>query len=260
MPFSRLFLLNIRDGVPMAEIFQGRFKTSDEARLWLRTISYSEGNAYDSERWMARQQLFLDQAKIGGMPRKSNLPILVGATSAQTVIECGGGSGWISKFLGGGINYLNLELPSVADYFQREYENLDGACFLLDSSEIQHLNLEGTTILYCNSSLQYFEDQKVFDGIVDTTNCDFILLDDVLLSNDTSHFTLQEYYGQKLIVFIETHLNLLNRFQQNGYSLIIDIPYEFKIDEAMEFAIFDPLSGESIPILSSRSMLFKKNS
>jgi putative methyltransferase (TIGR04325 family) len=244
----------------MVEIFQGRFKTSNEAHHQLRTISYSEGNAYDSERWMARQQLFLDQAKIGRMPRKSNLPILIGGTSARSVIEIGGGSGWISKFLDVSVNYINLELPSVAKYFQKEYESLDNANFMMSVTEIEKLNLEGITLLYGNSSLQYFEDQKVFDGIVQTTNCDFILLDDVLLSNAKSHFTLQEYYGQKLIVFFETHPNLLNRFHQNGYSLIVDIPYEFKINETMEFAIFDPLSGESIPIPPPRSMLFKKNS
>jgi hypothetical protein len=203
---------------------------------------------------MARQQLFLEQANSGTFPRKSNLPLVVAATAANLVIKCGGGSGWISRFLEKKVTYFNLELPSVAQYFQ-QIVNID---FITDTDGIDVDNPKAISVLYSNSTMQYFADQKNFDQIVSSTDCDFILIDEVLLSEGMSHYTLQEYYGQKLVVFFETHSNLLNRFLRNGYSICADIPYEFNVNQNMEFTIFDESVSEIVPISPPRSMLFRK--
>lgn len=209
-------------------------------------------DAYTSLKWLEKQISFFEMSANGIAPRHSNLPFLAALTSLQSVLDIGGGSGWIKNFLPFGTSYSNYELPEAKRYFQ---DNLKSKIIFVD--DINGIKSLHPRVLYSNSTIQYFMDQTILDRFFSLTDVDWILLDDLYLSTSDEFYSLQRYYD----LFIPTYFNskkvLLERIRYFGYELMLDIPYPAQYSSEVRMQIEVNL-GEYEEVEKPRTLLFKK--
>ena len=57
-------------------------------------------SAFESSRWVQRQLEMYAEARTGGFPRATSLPLLAAAIDAHVIVDFGGGTGWPIELLG----------------------------------------------------------------------------------------------------------------------------------------------------------------
>lgn len=203
------------------EIFQGKFESLETA---LREQKFLNPNdAFSTERWKSRQQLFLDMSREGISPRHSSLVrFLEENEQIEIILDIGGGSGWIFHLLRAKIQrpltYINLEIKEICDQFSKEFKEAHLVQFV-DSWE-SIFRLEKISLVYSNSTLQYISDEIFFENFKKINQPQYIVLDDFIATGSQSYWTLQNYYGN----FIPYCFRNLNEFNQKlleqGYSVV----------------------------------------
>ena len=81
------------------KFLSGYFETLQAASTFALSTSKS-GESFTSSRWFRRQEIFYNDSQNGNTPRPNSLPEIIKNSSANTVIEVGGGSGWIWNLIG----------------------------------------------------------------------------------------------------------------------------------------------------------------
>ncbi|ASY10025.1 methyltransferase domain-containing protein [Candidatus Planktophila lacus] len=203
------------------EIFQGKFESLETALREQKFINPSD--AFSTERWKTRQQLFLDMSREGISPRHSSLVrFLEENEQIEIVLDIGGGSGWIFHLLRARIQrpltYINLEIKEICDEFSKEFKETHLVQFV-DSWE-PIFRLEKISLVYSNSTLQYISDEIFFENFKKIHHPQYLVLDDFIATSSQSYWTLQNYYGN----FIPYCFRNLNEFNQKllaqGYSVV----------------------------------------
>lgn len=235
----------------------GKFRTLGELNEYRNTqegeLDQISGDAYSSLKWLEKQIGFFEMSANGIAPRHSNLPFLGALTSFESVLDIGGGSGWVKNFLPFGTIYNNYELPEAKRYFQ---DNLKSEIsFVHDIDGIKSLQ---PRVLYSNSTIQYFMDQTIFDRFFSLADADWILLDDLYLSTSDEFYSLQRYYDRFIPTYFNSKQVLLERIRNFGYELMLDIPYPAQYSGEVKMQI-EVNSGKYAEVEKPRTLLFKKH-
>lgn len=203
------------------QIFQGKFDSLETALKEQKFLNPND--AFSSERWKTRQQLFLDMSREGVSPRHSSLlRFLEDNEQIETILDIGGGSGWIFHLLRAKIQktlaYVNLEIKEMCDEFSKEFEDTNLVKFVDSWDSIS--SIEKISLVYSNSTLQYISDESFFENFKKVNQPQYLVLDDFIATSSQSYWTLQNYYGN----FIPYCFRNLNEFNQklfaHGYSVV----------------------------------------
>lgn len=190
---------------------------------------------FDSREWINRQESMFGLAAKGELPRSSSIFEFLGARPIQNIVDFGGGPGWIWAYLvksklHGEISYYNLELDTsriAFNYLTQEFPRMK----FLQMNEVS--SLKGyENFLYCNSVLQYFENNSALLKLITDLSPSIIVLDDVA-GNEEEFFSLQNYYG---FLQVNRFLNLnklISEVVGLGYKLTVNRPYEKRFSATM---------------------------
>jgi putative methyltransferase (TIGR04325 family) len=177
-------------------------------------------------------------------PRPSNLALHCGLTSPSTIVDFGGSSGWCWDYLqesgGGGDSiseYIVVETQEVVDYMK------DAA---LQAAPVRFQTMDepigSADLLYCNSVLQYFGSNDPFLSLVERTQPQFILLDDLVAGAGEEFFSIQLFRGSAIPYRFLGLKALLNDLESSGYVERASCPYASPIK-----GVVAPLLMENFP-------------
>jgi putative methyltransferase (TIGR04325 family) len=206
--------------------------------------------AFTSSRWLQRiTQQLLDyrnefrQYAIAQPPRPCNLPWVVALTSARSIVDFGGSSGWAMDYLQNTLttnkinSYAIVELESVVKYMQDSR---------LHSSIVSYQTLdnppERCDLLYSNSVLQYFESNAPLLSLIESTTPEYIFLEDLYAKGKKDFFGTQNYYDQAIPVKFIGLGDLLKELSSMGYKQLLNCPYSSPIH-----GVIKPLPMENYP-------------
>lgn len=184
---------------PAAEfIWQGDFATWDDACRAGSTTDESFAN----DRWLSRMTQQLTDYRIerdttgtAVPPRPTNLPWLCGLSRCRTILDFGGAAGWTWEVVRASVpsasvdDYIILETPPVVAHMRRL--GLHGPPVRYES---EGTRVGTVDVVYCNSVLQYFGSNADLLALLRRAQPRYVLLDDVLATDDTDAFTHQVYY------------------------------------------------------------------
>jgi putative methyltransferase (TIGR04325 family) len=236
------------------------FNTWDEAANAAALESKETLQAFDTSRWIKRQESMLSSARSGVSPRFTNLPLLVGATGARSVVDLGGGSGWTFELVSHSNSaaldrYTVIEQKTSVDAFSLSFITDDRVEFVA-SEKNSDGQLDSVDILYSNSALQYFPDNKSLTQLVTTCTPDWILLDDIQAALDGDFFSMQHYYGAEIPCRFFDVNSMVEEIRNLGYALKGNWEYPASIGGVLE-----PTLGGRVDtkhdIGTPRSLLFE---
>jgi len=244
-------------------IWYGLFTTFEEAAIEAerlnQTLADTTNDGFNSKIWQEKQIIMYQEALEGVYKRNTNIESALEDSKVESIIDFGGGSGWIHAFLQNKphlkhIEYFNLEIPSTKAAFEQViktgnlYKWLD-----FDDSESNF----GINMIYSNSAIQYLSNNKVLIDLVQRYQPTVILLDDVFESADQDLYSLQNYYKfYQVNRFISVNL-LADQIQKMGYQLLEKIPYVNNYSEKMISEILLP-DGTTLAKPSTVSLKFVK--
>jgi len=236
------------------------FNTWDEAASAAALESKETLQAFDTSRWMERQESMLSSARSGVSPRFTNLPLLVGAIGARSVVDLGGGSGWTFELVSHSNSaaldrYTVIEQKTSVDAFSLSFITDDRVRFV--ASEKNSVGqLDSVDILYSNSALQYFPDNGFLAQLVSACTPDWILLDDIQIALGGEFFSMQHYYGAEIPCRFFDVNSMVEEIRNLGYALKGNWEYPASIGGVLE-----PTLGGRVDtkhdIGTPRSLLFE---
>ena len=211
--------------------------------------SKNNDEVWESDRWVSRQKNFLELARLGKFERESILlESLLSRTESNTVIDFGGGSGWLYHKLES-MNfqfdtYINVESMNLHENCKHQVEKYN---FINLNSELSLLkDYPGTKVLYLNSVLQYLEnDNKLFELL---NNCSptHLVLEDVTLSEGNEFFALQLYYETKIPYRFVDEQRLISTIERAGMCLSRKISYPRHIADGFTYDFDEADAGFQI--------------
>ena len=245
---------------PQPNIWNGVFNTWEEASNAAAFGSEETLQAFDTSRWMNRQDSMLSSARKGISPRFTNLPLLVSATNAQSVIDLGGGSGWTFELICQNNslaldNYTVVEQKNSVDAFSLRFIT-DERVEFVTGEHIADLQLDSVDVLYSNSALQYLPDNELLTQLALTCSPNWILLDDIQTSVGRNFFSLQHYYGAEIPCRFCDINSLITDVQSLGFALKGSWEYPSPIDLMSEHLSTGVLETQHA-IGSPKSLLFE---
>ena len=240
----------------MRSVYVGQFSSISGISCALNSMDQSKEainqEAYATSKWLERQMYFYELSLKGNSPRFTNLSLLCALSEVTQVVDVGGGSGWVKNLLPKDINYRNLELVATAQYFRKKLNVED---FFVEN--VQEVEKSSHTILYSNSTIQYFLDQTKFDEIVSSIDAEMILFDDLYFTESTGFYSLQRYYEWHIPTYFIEKQSLIQRMKKNGYNLTLEIDYPASHSKEMLMQI-EITKTEFISIDQPKTMVFKK--
>ena len=190
-------------------------------------------------------------------PRSCSLPSLVSITNSDSILDFGGSSGWCFDYLKNTIhdNFLDsyqiVETESVVNFMKKSLLHSFPVLFSTINEAIKSCK-----ILYCNSVLQYFESNSSLIYLINKSNPEYILLDD-LVAVKNQFFTLQNSYGVNIPYRFIGLDNLLKDLFSEGYVELCRYPYPSVISGVTKKFDMDNFPKEN-RINYSMTILFKK--
>ena len=161
--------------------------------------------------------------------RATNLPEFIASLMIGSVIDFGGGSGWTFYHIFNAVpnNLLHtcfvIDRDEVMDFFLMNTPE-DRPFRYIKSSEAPKIDL-----LYSNSCLQYLQSNYEFINLINRSEPEYILLDDLMAVNCDDWFTLQTYRETKLAYRFIGLSKLSAELLKEGYSLEMSRPYQSTI-------------------------------
>ena len=195
----------------------------------------SREEGFNSVEWLNKQKTMLETAARGELPRHTSILEFLDSSSLENIIEFGGGPSWIWAYLvhtnsHGNLNYYNCELESSRQAFEFQNSKLPNMNFI-EKEEISDLIFQ-RNLLYCNSVLQYFENNSVFLNLIQTSNPVSIILDDVA-GGAEEFFSLQNYYGHMQVNRFLNLERLIYEVCSRGYKLSCEKHYQKEFSKRM---------------------------
>lgn len=240
-------------------VWVGTYSTYQEAQA--ASKNHGALNVFENINWLERQASLRIKTKwVTGtdIPRPTLLPLFITSYAHSTIIDFGGGSGWVfdaCMTAGASIErYEVVELAPVVHYFTTTANNQ------LIFTEVNDFigGLERRSdILYTNSSLQYLTDNSTFTAVVKQGNPSFILLDQMLWSRGSSDwFTVQINSDEPVVSRFASVQKLTFELQLLGYQLA----WRLSISGTEDSKFPDMSKFRSTHKIQSRlSLLFSKN-
>jgi len=159
-------------------------------------------------------------------PRETNLSLLVSTLKPETIIDWGGGSGWVFDYIAR-TNWNN----SIRKYYVVEQPELIEKLTELGCAS-RHKNLiftesipiEEGAVFYSNSSIQYIEDHYLIE-IVKKSKCKHIFIENFLGGEHEDFYTLQKFYDGQFLVKFRNLDKFVDTLLSAGYRLMSCIPY-----------------------------------
>ncbi len=241
-------------------IWNGVFNSWDEAASAAVSESEDAPQAFDTTRWMDRQESMLTSARSGVSPRFTNLPILIGLSGARSVVDLGGGSGWTFELVSHSNTmaiqkYVIVEQQTSVDAFAARFTGDDRVQFFASETVFDD-RLDSVDVLYSNSALQYFPDNRFLTKLIVMCTPKWILLDDIQTAIGGEFFSMQHYYGAEIPCRFCDVKNTVKELQQMGYTLKGNWEYPATIGGPWEHSP-SRRSDTLHDIGSSRSLLFE---
>ena len=245
-------------------IWYGLFASYEEAETEAsklnEPITNASNDGFNSKIWQEKQITMYQEALNGVCNRNTNIESALVDSEIESIIDFGGGSGWIYAFLQNkprlkNIRYFNLETPSTKAAFERVIKTSKLYKWLDYNDTGSNF---GINMIYSNSAIQYLSSNKALIDLVLRYKPAVILLDDVFESNHQDSYSLQNYYNfYQVNRFISVNL-LTDQMHKTGYRLVEKIPYINKYSEKMIAEILLP-EGKILPKPSTVSLKFVKN-
>lgn len=260
-----LEISDLLEGISKNYIWLGKFFTELEARAIARNFNttmqtFENSAGFMSEQWKRRQIEMFKDALAGKRPRITTLQLHLNTLMKAEVIDLGGGSGWLysllmTDFKNVIVNYVNLELPSTIQAFSSLHKN--SAHYKWESD----LKLIGKTevyrILYSNSCIQYFPDNKMLYSSLETLQPDKVVFDDLMLMDGPGWFSLQNYYGYLQVNRFFGKEEFIICLEKSGYELESIEPYPVEFNRKMNPKVMMS-RGLELDKPSAFSICFKK--
>lgn len=208
-------------------IWDGIYHSFNEAK--------SKGKAFSSKRWLGRitdqlldyrNEVQREDSTSVLPPRISELPILTADIKPSSIIDFGGSSGWTYEYLKNSVSnlsldiYLVIEIDEIVNHAKEKKFHGPPVSFQTDAG-----NVKSADILYTNSVLQYVHDDSIFSKLIESTNPEYILIEDFIGGEFDDYYTLQNYYEYRIPVKFRNRKEFLSNIQKYGYELIISKPY-----------------------------------
>lgn len=206
--------------VDSTPVFQWQFSNYSDANLFLQKHG-KYLTPYESNRWINRQKEFLNKASHGILPRESTLVTYLTSNNCSSLLEIGGGSGWLFEYgikndiLPADFRFYILELPLVCDYFQRLHE--DSRLKYLKS--LEDLNSQEVEVIYANSVFQYLPNLDSLIEIMDKFKPSKLIIDEFPLSSTDYFVSAQKYYDDFLVVTFHTMLMFEELLESMNYRI-----------------------------------------
>ena len=223
-------------------IFLGKYESYDSA---LESRQNFTGVPYESKRWLERQKSFLVEASNGRASRPSSLLEILLNGKFQTIVDFGGGSGWLFEFIRTKIEisaYTVIELSTTCEAFSPEHIERVNFSYM-ESSTAGISNLKKSEVFYSNSTLQYIPLRSVFLDSIRMCQPELIILDDLTCSVDETFYSLQRYYDSALIYCFHSKAEILRLFEDLGYTLKSESNYPVIKDSKMDWVL---IQGENL--------------
>ena len=244
-------------------IWNGLYPTWETACDAANAVVNTGGEGLSSGRWLQRinQQLsdYRNEFKQHGMappPRPSNLPLICAMTNPSTIIDFGGSSGWSWEYLKNTLSdqkvnsYVIIETEQVVKHMKTS-----GAHDAPVRYKTQDELMERCDLLYCNSVLQYFSSNEPLLSLVQSTEPNYIYLEDCIAKGEKDFFSTQKYYDS-IIPYRFIGMNKLLK-ELTGYEEVVKYPYSAPI-----LGVMAPLEMGNFPaanrIRYAWSILLKK--
>ena len=223
------------------------------------------GSGLGGDEWFRRitGQLrdYREELRLHGVampPRPSSLPMLCALTRPRTIVDFGGSSGWCWDYLretgGGGtvLSYVVVETPAVVDFMERA--NLHDGVMRFVTAEGK---LCSADLLYVNSVLQYLGSNNALLNLLERTNPEFILGEDLMLTSGEDCFTNQSFRGSFIPYRFIGKQRLLSDLGALGYVPLLTCPYPSPINGVVAPILVTDFP-QSFQIRYSSSVLLKR--
>jgi len=204
-------------------IWNGVFDSWADAAACAAIKSGDAPQAFDTSRWLERQSAMLASARSGVSPRHSSLPLFIATSSANSIVDLGGGSGWtfeivclntIKKIA----EYVIVEQQTTVDAFASSFKDNDGVRFVASES-ISRDRINTVDVFYSNSALQYFPDNVFLADLAAMCAPTWILLDDFQTALGGEFFSTQHYYGIEIPCRFSDLQSTVDEMRRLGYTL-----------------------------------------
>jgi len=197
-------------------------------------LAAAETVPFGMDTWLVRQRKLsenvtklLTTAICCQGPRPTSLPAILAGSRATTVVDLGGGSGWVMSLLQClGIapsRYVVVDLPCVVEYFR--LNPVEG----VEYREIAELvRWGGTTVdvLYVNSALQYMEDNTELIGHIQHLRPGVLVIDEFLWTEGMDDwFTTQQNSDSPSVARFSSSSRLKSQIQENAMRLVWEGDY-----------------------------------
>ena len=191
------------------------------------------GKGLKGERWFKRiqEQLLNYRNEVNtnsntSPPRPSDLALICGVYNFKSIVDFGGSSGWLWDYIklsnkkNNISKYTIIETKEVCDY-AKKYNFHDYPVEYITCDEY----IGSSEIFYCNSVLQYFDEESFFITFIKKTNAKLILLEDIYVGDFDDFYTAQIYYEDRIPVKFRNKEKFIKLFEHNGFSTITIKPY-----------------------------------
>lgn len=204
-------------------IWTGIYGTHEEA------IQHRGGPGFNSREWVLNESRKLQDFRASAAtqrreftspPRQSLLPAVCSLIQPRTIIDLGGGSGWLYDVLKLSVDlqhlrsYLIIELPEVCDYFGPLHSAPVSYAITTDSGST-------ADILHVGSALQYIPDSNLH-SLISEVRPNVVLIEDFFATDSPKFFTIQNYYSSQIIVEIRNYKHFISMMDGLLYSLVCD--------------------------------------
>lgn len=246
-------------------VWVGQYEKYADAQEALDTNSSYPTNLFGVSEWLNRQGALRDRidplvtsVETAALPRPTNLPLLVAGGEVRSIVDFGGGSGWVYNActrLGMDLtDYLVLEIPEVVERFKP----LSLGPLQFRKFSEAPLDTEVADVVYSNSALQYARDNQSLCDVISAVSPRWVLLDELLWANTRNDwFSIQVNSDVPIICRFLSLEKLASDLRGIGYQIAWS--GSFGGAGGYGFPQMDEFD-ESHQIVHAMSLLFVKNS
>jgi putative methyltransferase (TIGR04325 family) len=217
------------------QIFEFTYASYKDAHASCSVLNANQD--YPAEIWKSRQLSYLTDASLAS-PRQESISEVLISNQISQVVDFGGGSGWIFRYLSMRdlqvVSRIVIETESSVEWF-REFNK--EVVWVTKSSLGELEVMDGKSVLYSNSCIQYLEDLKVDFLDLLLKPWEFIILEDIPNVKDSDFWSLQKYYDYKIPYHFFNLQSLVNQIESMGYKLINQINYYERYPENWDYQI-----------------------
>jgi len=217
------------------QIFEFIYENFEDANSACSVLNTNKH--YPVEIWRTRQLSYLTDASLVS-PRQESITEILISNEISQVVDFGGGSGWMFRYLSmRGLNVVSrivIETESSVEWF-REFNK--EVVWVTKSSLRDLVVMDGKSILYSNSCIQYLEDLDLQFLELLLKPWKFIILEDIPNVENSDFWSLQQYYDYRIPYHFFSLKSLISRIESLGYKLINQIDYSEKYPENWDYQI-----------------------